>query len=206
MMTFIQKILVVCLLFLNLSNIQSQNKDLLNAFSKSIEYESLKAYAQAIQEIDKIYNPKSYEINYRLGWLYALNANTQYAIKYYEIADKLMPASVEVKWKLITIYNSLKDWNKVERLYQQILERDPKNGNANYYLGMIYYYRKDYVKAKKFFDISLNQYPFNYNYMLISAWNNYYLGNLNHATVLFNKVLLISSNDYSALEGLALIK
>jgi tetratricopeptide (TPR) repeat protein len=81
-----------------------------------------------------------------------------------------------------------------------------KNATASYNLGLIYYYRKDYVNAKKYFDVSLNLSPFGYNNMLMSAWTNYFLGNKNEATVLFNKVLLYSPNDKSALEGLSLIK
>jgi hypothetical protein len=40
----------------------------------------------------------------------------------------------------------------------------------------------------------------------MSAWTNYFLGNKNEAKALFNKVLLYSPNDKSALEGLGLIK
>ena len=42
--------------------------------------------------------------------------------------------------------------------------------------------------------------------MLMSAWTNYFLGNKNEAVTLFNKTLLYSPNDKSALEGLSLIK
>ena len=64
----------------------------------------------------------------------------------------------------------------------------------------------DYISAKKYFDVSLNLFPFNYNNLLMSAWTNYFLGNKNEASVLFNKTLLCSPNDKSDLEGLSLIK
>ena len=93
-----------------------------------------------------------------------------------------------------------------ERETISILKLDPKNATANYNLGLIYYYRKNYVEAKKYFDVSLNQTPFGYDYLLMSAWTNYFLGNKSQASVLFNKTLLYSPNDSSALEGLSLIK
>jgi hypothetical protein len=40
----------------------------------------------------------------------------------------------------------------------------------------------------------------------MSAWTNYYLGNKNEASILFNKTLMYNPNDKSALEGLSLIK
>ena len=100
----------------------------------------------------------------------------------------------------------MENYNEIEKTYLAILKIESKNSLANYYLGLIYYYRKDYLNAKKYFDVSLNLYPFGYNNMLMSAWTNYYLGNKNEASILFNKTLLYSPHDKSALEGLSLIK
>ena len=117
-----------------------------------------------------------------------------------------MPAATEPKWAIINAYTIQENWVEIEKTYLAILKLDAKNATANYNLGLIYYYRKDYVSAKKYFDVALNLYPFGYNNMLMSAWTNYFLGNKNDASVLFNKTLLYSPNDSSALEGLALIK
>ena len=117
-----------------------------------------------------------------------------------------MPASTEAKWAVITVLTKLENWKEIEKTYLSILKLDPKNATANYNLGLIYYYRKNYVTAKKYFDVSLNLTPFGYNNLLMSAWTNYFLGNRNNAIVLFNKVLLYSPNDASALQGLGLIK
>ena len=45
-----------------------------------------------------------------------------------------------------------------------------------------------------------------YNSLLMTAWTDYFLGNLNEAKILFNRVLLLYQTDSSALEGLSLIK
>lgn len=186
--------------------LQAQNKELLNAFSKSYEYENNQKYDEAISAINTVYNASSYEINLRLGWLNYSAGKHKESVGYYQKAINLMPAATEPKWAIINPYTKLENWNEIEKTYLAILKLDPKNATATYYLGLIYYYRKDYVSAKKYFDVSLNQYPFGYNNMLMSAWTNYFLGNKNEAVILFNKTLLYSPNDKSALEGLSLIK
>ncbi|MGZ3863285.1 MAG: tetratricopeptide repeat protein [Bacteroidia bacterium] len=187
-------------------NMQAQNKAVNAAFSQSYDYESIAKYDAAITAITGVYNEKSYEMNLRLGWLNYLAGKNKESVSYYQKAIALMPAATEPKWAIITVYTKMENWNEVEKTYLSILKLDPKNAGASYNLGLIYYYRKDYFSAKKHFDVALNLAPFGYNNMLMSAWTNYFLGNKNEASILFNKVLLYSPNDKSALEGLSLIK
>jgi tetratricopeptide (TPR) repeat protein len=182
------------------------NKALIDAFSQSYEYETAQKYDAAISSLNSVYNANSYEINLRMGWLYYAAGKHKESVSYYQKAINLMPAATEPKWAIINPYTKLENWEEIIKVYQGILKIDPKNVTANYNLGMIYYYRKNYVTAKKYFDVSLNQVPFNYNYLLMSGWTNYFLGNKNEAISLFNKTLLYSPNDKSALEGLSLIK
>ncbi len=186
-------------------NAQS-NRPLINAFKLSYEYEGLKNYEAAINALNSSYIETSYEINLRMGWLNYLTGKHKESILYYQKASALMPVSTEVLWGLINPYSKLEDWNNVEKVYLSILKIDPKNSKANHQLGMIYYYRKEYKEAKKYFDVTLNLAPFDYNNLLMSSWTNYFLGNKNEAIILFNKVLLYSPHDKSALEGLNLIK
>jgi len=187
-------------------NISAQTKEVMDAFSQSYDFEAIKKYPAAISAINKVYSESSYEMNIRMGWLYYSAGKSKEAIAYYQKAIALMPAATEPLWAIINPLSVLEIWNEVEKNYLAILKLDPKNSTANYRLGLIYYYRKDYVNAKKYLDVSLNLYPFDYNNMLMSAWTNYFLGNKNEAKLLFNKVLLYSPNDSSALEGLGLIK
>ena len=186
--------------------LNSQNKTLASAFSQSYEYEAIAKYDAAISSINAVYSATSYEINLRLGWLNYLAGKHKESISFYQKAITLMPAATEPKWAIINPFTKLESWNDIEKTYLAILKLDPKNSTANYNLGLIYYYRKDYFSAKKYFDVSLNLSPFGYNNMLMSAWTNYFLGNKSQASVLFNKTLLYSPNDSSALEGLSLIK
>lgn len=198
--------LIFILFFLTLSTtVSSQNKKMVNAFSKSYNFQEQASYDQAITALNDVYSASSYEINIRLGWLHYLAGNNTQSIEFYKKASKIMPAATEPQWNMITTYSKTENWIEIEKLYKSILKLDPKNASANYNLGLIYYYRKEYTTAKKYFDVSLNLKPFGYNNMLMSGWTNYFLGNTNHAAILFNKVLLYSPNDSSALEGLQLI-
>ena len=201
------KITITALLTYVAFNINAQaNKALSNAFKQSYDYEAVKNYEAATNTINSMYSETSYEINIRLGWLNYLSGKFKESVMYYQKAIELMPAATEPKWGIIYPFTKLENWTEIEKNYISILKIDPKNTTANYNLGLIYYYRKDYISAKKYFDISLNLFPFNYNNLLMSAWANYFLGNKNEASVLFNKTLLCSPNDKSALEGLSLIK
>ena len=201
------KITITALLTYVAFNVNAQaNKALSNAFKQSYDYEAVKNYEAATNTINSMYSETSYEINIRLGWLNYLSGKFKESVMYYQKAIELMPAATEPKWGIMYPFTKLENWTEVEKNYISILKIDPKNTTANYNLGLIYYYGKDYISAKKYFDVSLNLFPFNYNNLLMSAWANYFLGNKNEASVLFNKTLLCSPNDKSALEGLSLIK
>jgi tetratricopeptide (TPR) repeat protein len=204
-MNLLKKTLAVIITVTSLT-LNSQNKTLASAFSQSYDYEAIAKYDAAISSINAFYSATSYEINLRLGWLNYLAGKHKESISFYQKAITLMPAATEPKWAIINPFTKLESWNDIEKTYLAILKLDSKNSTANYNLGLIYYYRKDYFSAKKHFDVSLNLSPFGYNNMLMSAWTNYFLGNKSQASVLFNKTLLYSPNDSSALEGLSLIK
>lgn len=198
--------LSIVLIFVLTTTLQAQNKEIATAFANSYDLEYAKKYDSAIAAFTNVYSLTSYEMNLRLGWLNYLAGKDKESLGYYQKAITLMPVATEPKWAIITVYTKMENWVEIEKTYFSILKIDPKNATANYNLGLIYYYRKNYVEAKKYFDESLNLTPFGYNNLLMSAWTNYFLGNKNNASVLFNKVLLYSPNDASALEGLGLIK
>lgn len=205
-MEFLRKIIVIAVLFFVFQGFSQEGKTVPNAFAKSYVAEGKGNYSEAIKAIKDVYNESSYTMNLRLGWLYYLDLNYEVSISYYNKACKLMPVAVEPLWALLNPQIAKENWAEVDKIYLRILKIDPKNSTANYKLGLNYYYRKNYAKAKKYFDVALNLYPFDYNIVLMSAWNNYFLGKTNEAKVLFNKVLNIDANDASALQGLSLIK
>ncbi len=204
-MEILKKSIAFFLLLISLQS-QAQESKIMAAFNKSYELEYGKKYDEAVSSFYSIYDPASYEINLRLAYLYYLAKKNTESIIYYKKAAAIMPVAIEPLWAIINPLTAQEQWTEVEKTYYAILKLDPKNVTANYNLGNIFYYRKDYVTAKKYFDISLNQYPFTYNYLLMSGWTNYFLGNKKDAQVLFTKALLYKPNDASALEGLAMLK
>lgn len=206
-MDFLKKFIMGALILFLISSSYAQTQvQLREAFSKSYDYEKTGKYGDAIKALLPNYVANSYEMNLRLGWLSYKNSSHDQSITYYKKAAALMPVATEPLWGIVYPYSAQEKWNLVEQTYKQILKLDPKNGLAHYRLGLINYYRKKYTEAKKYFDVALNQTPFDYNYMLMSAWNCYFLGRYSEAKVLFNKVLLYNPEDKSALEGISLIK
>ncbi len=180
--------------------------DLLEAFKKSYELEAKGEYKQAAKQLKDIYDPESYEINLRLGWLNYQAGLFSESIAYYNKALDILPYSEEAKFGLINPLSASGKWDEVINIYNKILEINPKNTTANYRLGLIYYGRENYEKAYKYFENVVNLYPFGYDGLLMFAWTNLKLGKFREAKILFNKVLLYAPDDKSALEGLNKIK
>lgn len=176
------------------------------AFELSYSQEKVGNYTAAAQTIGGIYNTKSYEHNLRLGYLkYLAGANTE-ALMYYQRAINIMPYAVEPRLGYVYPAAAMGKWDDVVLQYQSILKVDAKNSSVNYKLGVIYYNRKKYMEAYNLFEKVVNLYPFDYDGLLMFAWTNFRIGKLPQAKALFKKVLLLSPNDKSAVEGLALIK
>ena len=179
---------------------------LVEAFKKSYELEAKGEYKQAAKQLKDVYDPKSYEINLRLGWLNYQAGLFSESIAYYNKALDILPYSEEAKFGLINPLSASGKWNEVVNVYNKILEINPKNTTANYRLGLIYYGREKYETAYKYFEKVVNLYPFGYDGLLMFAWTNLKIGKLREAKILFNKVLLYAPDDKSALEGLNNIK
>ncbi len=176
------------------------------AFATSLEWETGGDYTKAIASLIDVYDDQSYEINLRLGWLHYEALKNIESVSYYEKAIKLKPYSLEAKLGYVYPASALGNWNAVVEQYRKILEIDPQNTTANYRMGYIEYTNKRYSNAYKYFEKLVNLYPFGYDGLLMFAWTNFQLGKTREAKVLFNKVLMYSPNDKSALEGLSYIK
>lgn len=187
------------------SSVGSEN-DLQKAFKESYAYEKSQQYGNAISVLKNVYADNVYEINLRLGWLYYLDKQYDESVYYYQKAIDLIPNCVEAKFGIAYPYSAQEKWDKVAEQYVAILSIDPQNSLANYRLGLSYYYKADYTTAFKYFEKVVNLYPFDYSSVLMFAWTNFQLGKSKEAGLLFNRVLLMSPDDKSALEGLDLLK
>jgi tetratricopeptide (TPR) repeat protein len=180
--------------------------DIETAFRNSYTMEYNGEYSKSSLELKKVYRKDSYEINVRLGWLNYMSGQYTESVTYYNRAASIMPLSIEALLGITYPLSAMGNWEQVIKAYNGILRIDKNNYTANLKLGQIYLNRTEYKKAQIYFKLLLNQFPFTYDVVLNTAWNNYYLGKYREAAVLFNKTLLINPGDESAKKGLELIK
>lgn len=177
-----------------------------NAFKDSYTLEANGKYSNAIEALKSVYEEDSYEINLRLGWLTYFAGFFTESSAYYMKAIQLRPVSIEARFGYVNPAAALGNWEQVKNQYREILKIDPQNTMANYRMGSIYYGNEDYTTALKYFEKVVNLYPFDYDGLIMYAWTNLKLGKFREAEVLFNKVLMNTPDDSSALEGLSQIK
>lgn len=202
-----KKIILLTLFFCLAVYVSAQDYTKLTAaFSESYTKEKAGKYGEAVAALKAYYDPTSYEINLRLGWLSYLQGQFTESLGYYNKAIELMPYAIEPRLGVVLPASSMGNWDVVISHYNKILSIDPNNTVTLYRLGLISYDRKDYKQAYQHFEKVVNLYPFDYQSMLMLAWTDYRLGKTREARVLFNKVLLYSPGDTSAREGLSLIK
>ena len=176
------------------------------AFRESYTHENNGEIEKAIEALEKVFETSSYELNLRLGWLHYQKGSMEESIGFYNRAVDLKPYAVEPKLGLAYPLSAMGRWNDIIELYEQILKTDPQNSLVNYRMGLIYYNRGQYERADLFIEKVVNLYPFDYDSLLLFAWNKLMLGRKREATVLFNKVLLANPGDESALRGLDMIR
>ena len=176
------------------------------AFRTSYALEKSGDYNGAVNTLKSVYDDSSYEINLRLGWLSFKSGDFKQSETYYRKAISLRPYGIEARLGLVYPLSSMGNWTQATAVFEEILAIDANNAIANYRYGVMAYGREDYSKADKLFSKVVNIYPFDYDSLLMLAWTKYKLGNFLEAKALFQKVLLYSPDDASALEGLSLIR
>lgn len=196
----IAAILIFCAI--SLASLHAQT---LNAFKESYTLEAKKEYKQAIAALKKT-NDNSYEINLRQGWLHYLAGLLPESVTYYEKAIMQRPTSIEARLGYALPASSLNHWDLVTEQYQAVLKLDPNHTVTNYRMGLVFYYRKEYKTAEVYFQKVLKLYPFDHDSLLMLGWTKYMLGQANEARGLFNRALLNTPTDSSAVQGLAALK
>ncbi len=194
------------LLGVALSSQAQYGENVLKAFESSYAAEKSGDYKKAVSLLKNSYQENSYEYNLRLGWLTYKSGLFDDSKKYYRKALEILPYSEEARHGLILPLTARGEWNEVIAVYEQILVNNPGSTVTLYRLGMVHYNRKEWSRAIKHFQKVVDLYPFDYDGLLMLAWTNLQLGKSREAKILFNKVLLFSPGDKSALEGLGLLR
>lgn len=205
-MESIKYCIATALVWLSLAAAAQYSEPVMKAFESSYTAEKSGDYLQAASLLKKLYQENSYEFNLRLGWLTYKSGLFEDSEKYYRKALEILPYSEEARFGLVLPLSARGRWDGVISIYEQILANNPGNTVALYRLGTIHYNRKEWARALKHFQKVVDLYPFDYDGLLMLAWTNLQMGKSREARVLFNKVLLYSPNDKSALEGIGLLR
>ena len=176
--------------------------DVIAAFRESYALEQQGDYIRAAERLNRVYQSDSYEMNLRLGWLYYQAGRLNDSENHYGRAIASKPYAIEPRLGMAYPLSAQARWDDLVALYNKILEVDPQNSLVNYRMGLIYYNRQNYERADQYLEKVINLYPFDYDTMLLLAWNKLALQKLRESRVLFNKVLMYNPGDESALEGL----
>ena len=100
-MDLIKKILILAVLMLSMTWIYSQDTESLQtAFEESYTFETDGNYADAIKILKTTYDPSSYHLNARLGWLSYLSGQFTESAAYYQKAIELKPYALEARFGL----------------------------------------------------------------------------------------------------------
>lgn len=176
-----------------------------DCFRDSYEQEQRKEYKEAIASLKRI-KADIYAKNLRLGWLYYLLGSYKVSEIYYTKAINMRPNSIESRLGFVLPAAKLKDWGKVGQQYDAILRIDPKNYKANYYRGLMYYNMGNFHKAAEYLNRLEELYPFDYDAVILCAWNTYSMKNYKKAKALFYIAEMINPDSKSAIEGMSKCK
>ncbi len=207
-MEFLRKTIVMaCAMALLAVGLPARGQEaVIGAFEESYALEAVGNYRQAAAVLNRVYQSDSYEINLRLGWLNFQAGSMEESMNFYSRAITLKPYGIEARFGFVLPLSAMGRWDEVAEQYRRILETDSQNTLANYRMGLILYNRGQFERAETHLEKVVNLYPFDYDSLLLFAWIKFQLGKTREARILFNKVLMHSPGDPSALEGLSLIK
>ena len=198
-MEILNKKIVVLLVFCNFffGLIAQSDNAVREAIKKSYDSEYQLKYQKAIEDLMGVYEPTSYELNLRIGWLNYKAGKYTESINYYKKAITKMPLSIEAKLGIVYPLGALEKWEQVVDNYLAIVKIDAFNAIANYRLALIYYNRGDYGNSWKFLQKYINLYPFDYDGNSLAVWVKYSVGKKEEAYVFFKKALMVNPYDTS---------
>ena len=198
-MEILNKKIVVLLVFCNFffGLIAQSDNAVREAIKKSYDSEYQLKYQKAIEDLMGVYEPTSYELNLRIGWLNYKAGKYTESINYYKKAITKMPLSIEAKLGIVYPLGALEKWEQVVDNYLAIVKIDVFNATANYRLALIYYNRGDYGNSWKYLQKYINFYPFDYDGNSLAGWVKYSVGKKEEAYVFFKKALMVNPYDTS---------
>lgn len=115
-----------------------QAADLAGAYKRSLDYERVQDYQNAIRALAPVYEstPNGYTVNLRMGWLFYLNGNHANAEAHYDVATKAAPMALEPKLGRLLPLLAQGRWSEAETLAYQVVSVDHFNYYGNLRLAI----------------------------------------------------------------------
>lgn len=197
-MKTITAIIVIVMAWNTMSHAEEMTyAEIVSAYGKSYEHESLNKYRTAIKDIGEIYRlyPDTYTVNLRLGWLYYLNKNYANALEHLEKARKVYPNSIEAPNIEILVLAARHDWVKVEELCAFVLKTDYCNTTANYWYAYTLKKQGKHDLALKVARRMLAIYPTSIDFLQELGENLYLNGQKEEGMTVFGSLAILNPGN-----------
>lgn len=195
-----KQLLIIPLLALTLG-LFAQNK-ISEAFAKSYKNEYAEQYALAAKDIEAVYDDASYEMNFRLGWLYYMVQDYPRAAKHYKKAVAIRTSSIEARMGYVMPVAAMENWEEVIATYKEVLNRDPNHSVVNYRMAYLHNERKQYAEALKYAQKVASMYPFDFDNNFLLGGIYVSLGKIAEAKEHYNKALIYNPGSSVVLKKL----
>jgi len=140
----------------------------------------------------------------RAAWLYYLKQDYKNASAHYLEAERLQPSSINPLLGLMNVSEAQGNVDEIQKAAENVLHLDPLNYRAQMVSAYQQYTAKNYAMALAGYRRVLLYYPDDMTALSGEAWSLYYLGQGEKATVDFQTLLSVNSNDTWSQKGLAL--
>ncbi len=200
----------LCVMFINTlaHSGELSYEQIKNSYLISYQHEAQKKITDAINDLKPVYlnYPKTYTVNYRLGWLYYLNKNYANAVTHLQKAISISPMSMEVMNTLALVHAVKANWEELEILCVKIQKIDYYNRNANYWYAHTLKMQGKYGLAVKVARKMLAVYPTSISFLQILGENLYFGNYKKESASVFYNLLILSPESKTALEYLSKIE
>jgi tetratricopeptide (TPR) repeat protein len=173
------------------------NESIAKAYAESYRQEAVGKYSEAIRalaEVVKTY-PKTYTINYRLGWLYYCNRNYADALAALKQALQVCPSSIEALNTENLVYVARSEWTMVEAQSLKVIKIDYYNIYANTWYAVSLRMQGKYDLAIQVCRKMLTILPTSVAFLQELATTLYWTGEKIESKSIFNAALILDPNN-----------
>lgn len=170
------------------------------AYAESYRQEALGKYAEAIRALAEVYEtyPKSYTVNYRMGWLYYSNRNYADALSSLDRSLQVCPTSVEALNVQNLVFVARAEWPSVEAQSVKVIKIDYYNTYANGWYAVALRMQAKYDYAIQVNRKMLAILPTSIQCLQELATSLFLSGEKTESHAVFESVLILDPNNETA--------